>query len=103
MRRRSRLQVHDPVLPPLVLLHGLLAVELLLADVALERTVVAVRSLVDPEVALLRVLLAAHLARERLLAGVGDEVALHGGHADEALAAHAAHGQDLGRLLLVAT
>ena len=37
----------DAVLPPLVLLHWLLAVELLVADVALERAVVAVGALVD--------------------------------------------------------
>ncbi len=37
----------DAVLPPLVFLHWLLAVELLVADVALERAVVAVGALVD--------------------------------------------------------
>ncbi len=47
MRRRLSLEVDDSVLPPLVLLHGLLAVELLVADVALEGTVVPVGPLMD--------------------------------------------------------
>jgi hypothetical protein len=41
------LEVDDAVLAPLVLLHGLLPVKLLVADVALERAAVAVRALVD--------------------------------------------------------
>ena len=40
------LEVDDAVLPPLVLLHGLLPVELLVADVALEGPVVSMRPLV---------------------------------------------------------
>ena len=43
----SGLVVPDAVLPPLVLLHRLLAEELLMADIALERTVVAVSPLVN--------------------------------------------------------
>ena len=53
-----------------------------------------------PEIPLLRVLLPANLAGERLLARVRDQVPLHGGHADEPLAAHAAHREDLGGTLL---
>jgi hypothetical protein len=41
------LEVDDAVLAPLVLLHGLLPVELLVADVALERPVVAMGALVN--------------------------------------------------------
>jgi hypothetical protein len=50
-----------------------------------------------PEVSLLRVLLAADLAVEWFLPGVGDQVALHRGHAHELLPAHPAHRQDLVR------
>ena len=46
----SGLVVPDAVLPPLVLLHRLLAEELLMADIALERTVVAVSPLVNLQV-----------------------------------------------------
>jgi hypothetical protein len=41
------LEVDDAVLAPLVLLHRLLAVELLVTDVALERAVVAMSALVN--------------------------------------------------------
>ena len=47
-----------------------------------------------PQISLLRVLLATDFARERFLAGVSDQVPLHRGDADEALAAHSADGQD---------
>ncbi len=127
VRRRAGLEVDDPVLAPLVLLHRFLPVELLMADVALERAIVPVSALVNlkcikstslkkiaveaflqvslyvyPEISFLRVLLPAYFAREGLLPGVRDKVAFHGGHADEALPAHAAHGKDLRGALLCA-
>jgi len=54
-----QLGMDNTVLAPLVFLHRLLPEELLVTDVALERTVVAVGTLVDPEVSLLCVLLSA--------------------------------------------
>jgi hypothetical protein len=44
---RPGFELCDAVLPPLVLLHGLLPIKLLMADVALERPVIAMSALVD--------------------------------------------------------
>jgi len=46
MRRWLSFEVYDAVLSPLMFLHGLLAVEFLMTDVALEGPVVPVRALV---------------------------------------------------------
>ena len=52
-----------------------------------------------PEVSLLGVLLPADFAGERFLAGVGDQMPLHRGDANEPLAANAADRKDLGGTL----
>ena len=49
-----------------------------------------------PKISFLSVLLATDFAGEGFLAGVGDEVPLHGGHADKLLAAHSADRKNLG-------
>lgn len=98
----SGLVVPDAVLPPLVLLHRLLAEELLMADIALERTVVAVSPLVNPQITLLSILLAANFAIEWSLPSVDDQVSLHGGRAHKLLSAYSAHRKQLWGAFFVA-
>lgn len=71
------------MLAPLMFLHGLLSVELLVANVALERSVISVGPFVDPQISLLSVLLATDFAGEGLLSRVSDQMPLHCRHADE--------------------
>lgn len=88
--------MYNAVLSPLMFLHGFFSVEFLCADVALEGAVIPVGSLMNPKISFLSVLLATDFAGEGFLAGVGDEVPLHGGHADKLLAAHSADRKNLG-------
>lgn len=84
------------MLTPLVFLHGFFSVELLMTDVALEGAIIAMRPLVNPEISLLGILLATDFTGERLLARVGDQMPLHGRHADEPFATNGTDGQYLG-------
>jgi len=85
----------DAVLSPLMFLHGLFSVEFLCTNVTLERSVIPMSSLMNPQISFLCVLFAAHLAGEWLLAGVGHQVPLHRGHAHKVLQAYGTLGLQL--------
>ena len=54
-----------------------------------------------PEISFLRILLAAHLARERLFSGVRHQVPLHCCHANKLLSTYPAYGNHLGGSLSI--
>jgi len=93
--------MNNRVLSPLVLLHWLLAVELLLADVTFKGSMVGVGSFVHPEIPFLRILLAANLAREGLFSSVRYQVSFHCCHANELLSTYPADGNHLGGSLSI--
>lgn len=87
----------NAMLTPLMLLHGLFAVEFLVANVALKGSIVAMSSLMDAQIALLGVLLAADFTGERFFSRVSDQMPFHGCHADEPFATNCTDWQDFRR------
>ena len=100
----------NAVLPPLVLLHWLLPVELLVANIALKWTVISVSSLMNlqdrdfedlvqrgifkttyPQIALLGVLLATDLAVEGSFSRMCHEMALHSCYTHKLFATNTTH------------
>lgn len=63
--------VNDTMLAPLVFLHGLFAIEFLVADLTLKRAIIAMRSFMNPQISFLSVLLAAYFAGKWFLASMG--------------------------------
>jgi len=88
--------MNNGVLSPLVLLHWLLTIEFLLADVTFKWTVVGVSPFMHPEISLLRILLATDFAGKGLFASVCHQVPLHRSHTHKLLSAYSTNRNHFG-------
>lgn len=84
------------MLPPLMFLHWLFAIEFLMANVAFKRPIISVGSFVHPKISFLCVLLATNFTTKRLFPGMGDQMTFHCGNTYKTFAANSTNWQNFG-------